>query len=274
MESANVQETARLPSPLPPGERPLDRARVAGDGGDRADPVAGRQRDRRGPGGRPARRAAARPCDRRGGDPAPRIDLLAADRRRQGLARGRVRPALARLRAPAVARARLLRLPADRPADVARDGRPAVDPLLPRLRADLHHPERPDADHRRHGDVRDPARPRLPGAAPGAVRRAHRHALQPLLAAGAPGGAAADRRADRRGGGVGLRRPGRQGIRPRGSHAAAVPRLGLAGLRPERLLDPAACLLQPADRLPAQHRAGGGAPRRRPAGDRRLAPAR
>ena len=44
--------------------------------------------------------------------------------------------------APAVARARLLRLAADRPADVARDGRPAVDPLLPRLRADLHHPER------------------------------------------------------------------------------------------------------------------------------------
>ena len=59
------------------------------------------------------------------------------------------------LRAPAAARARLLRRPADRAADVAGDRRPAGDPLLPRLRADLHHPEPADDRARQRGDVRD-----------------------------------------------------------------------------------------------------------------------
>ena len=77
-ECRHLQATARLPSPLPPGERPLDRARVAGDGRHGADPVAGRQRDRRGRGRRPARRPAARPGDRRRRDPAPGLDRFAA----------------------------------------------------------------------------------------------------------------------------------------------------------------------------------------------------
>ena len=49
---------------------------------------------------------------------------------------------------------------------------------------------------------------------------------------------------------------------------------GHAGLRPERLLDPAPRLLQPADRLPAEPRARGRAAGRRPAGDQRHAHAR
>ena len=49
---------------------------------------------------------------------------------------------------------------------------------------------------------------------------------------------------------------------------------GQPGLRPERLLDPAAGLLQPDDRLPAQPRARGRPARRRPAGHQRLALAR
>ena len=130
---------------------------------------------------------------------------------------------------PAVARARLLRLPADRPADVAGDRRPAVDPVLPRLRADLHHPERADAGPRRGDHVRPPARPRRARPAAGPVRRLHGRALQPDLAAGAAGGPAADRRAHRRGRGVRLRRPRRQGVRARGAHARPLPQPGHAG---------------------------------------------
>ena len=52
-------------------------------------------------------------------------------------------------------------------------------------------------------------------------------------------------------------------------HARALPPLGRAGLRPERLLDPPAGLLLAAARLPAEPRAGGGAPGRRAAGDQR-----
>ena len=129
--------------------------------------------------------------------------------------------------------------------------------------------ERADAGARRRGHVRASARPRLPGAAAGAVRRLHGLALQPDLAAGAAGGPAADRRADRRGRGVGLGSPRRQGVRPRGAHARPLPQPGQPGLRPERLLDPPARLLQPADRVPAEPRAGGRAARRRPAGDQR-----
>ncbi len=51
-------------------------------------------------------------------------------------------------------------------------------------------------------------------------------------------------------------------------------RRGRPRLRPERLLDPAARLLQPDDRLPAQPRARGRAARRRPPGDQRHALAR
>ena len=60
--------------------------------------------------------------------------------------------------------------------------------------------------------------------APGAVRRVHRRALRPPLAAGAAGGPAADRRADRRRRGERRRRARRQGLRARGPPARALPR--------------------------------------------------
>ena len=126
--------------------------------------------------------------------------------------------------APAGARARVLRPPADRPAHVARDGRPAVRALLPRLRAVFMMQsaltillaavamfvDRPAAG----GDL----------AAAGAVRRARRRALRAPRAAGAAGGPAADRRADRRGRGEHLRRARRQGVRARGPPARALQR--------------------------------------------------
>ena len=133
-----------FPAPLPPPALGLARLRLAGDGDDGPDPLADRARGQRDRGRRQARPAAAGAGDRRRRDPAPRPDRRPPPGRRQGLARGRIRPAPALLRPPAAARARLLRRPADRAADVAGDRRPAVDPLLPRLRADLHHPEPAD----------------------------------------------------------------------------------------------------------------------------------
>ena len=101
----------------------------------------------------------------------------------QSLAGGRIRPAPALLRPPAEARARLLRQPADRAADVAGDGRPRGDPLLPRLRPDLHHPDPADDRPRLDGDVHHQPAAGGAGADPGAVRRLDRLALQPRLAA-------------------------------------------------------------------------------------------
>ena len=158
------------------------------------------------------------------------------------------------LRAPAEARARLLRHPADRPADVAGDGRPGGDPLLPRLRADLHHPEPADDRPRLDRDVHHQPAAGGAGADPGAVRRLDRLALQPDLPARRPGGLPAGRRTDRGGGGERLRDPHRQGVRPRGIPAAPLPAGGQAGLRPVDLLDPPAGLLQPADRPAAADR--------------------
>ena len=242
--------------------------RLAGDGDDGPDPVAdraGRERDR---GRQPARPPAPRAGDRRRRNSAPRPDRGPAGGRRQGLARGRVRPAAELLRPPAAARARLLRLPADRPADVAGDGRPAVDPLLPRLRADLHHPEPADdlPRHRRHG--RDQPGPGADRPRPGAADRLHRRPLQPRLPPGPAGGPAADRRADRGSRGEHLRDPHRQGLRPRGAPAAPLPARGRSGLRPEHLLDQAAGLLLAADRPSAPARDRPGAAGRRPPGDR------
>ena len=174
-------------------------------------------------------------------------------------------------RAPAAARARLLRRPADRPADVAGDGRPAVDPLLPRLRPDLHHPEPADDHPRRRGDDRDQPAAGADRADPRPVRHLHRLALQPRLAAGAAGGAAADRRADRGSRGERLRDPHRQGLRPRGTPAAPLPARGRPGLRPEHLLDPPAGDLLAADRPAAPARDRPDPAGRRPHGDRRQA---
>ena len=205
--------------------------------------------------GEQARPAAAGAGDPRRRDPAPRADRGPAPGRRQGLAGGRIRPAPDLLRPPAAARARLLRRPADRPADVAGDGRPAVDPLLPRLRADLHHPEPADDRPRQRGDVRDQSLAGADRAGAGAADRLHRLALQPRLPPRPAGGPAADRRADRGGGGERLRDPHRQGLRPRGIPAAPLQPRRLPGLRPEHLLDQAAGLLLAADRAAAAARA-------------------
>ena len=129
------------------------------------------------------------------------------------------------LLAPAGARAGLLRLAPDRPAHVARHGRPAVDPVLPRLRADLHHPERAHDRARERGDDRAEA---VAGGArpdPGSVRDRDRGTLQPHLPPSAAGGPAADRRAHRRGRGERLGGQGDQGFRARAARAGALPAL-------------------------------------------------
>ncbi len=267
--NADLPSFAGLPAPLPPPALGVACLRLGGDGDDGADPVADRACRQRDPGRRQARPAAAGAGDRRRRDPAPGADRGAAGRRRQGLAGGRIRPAPALLRAPAAARAGLLRLPADRAADVAGDGRPAVDPLLPRLRADLHHPEPADDHARQRGDDRDQPAAGADRAAAGPVRRLRRLPLQPGLAPGRAGGAAADRRADRGSRGEHLRHPHRQGLRPRGAPAAPLPARRHPCLRPEHLLDPPAGDLLAADRAAAADRHRPGAAGRRPRGDRR-----
>ena len=126
---------------LPRGAVVSLRARRAGDGRHRRDPVADRPGDRRRSTPATATACATLVLDhRRRRAAAPRPDRRAAARRGARLAGGRARPARPHLRPPADARAGLLRPPADRPADVARDRRPAGGALLPRLRARLHAP--------------------------------------------------------------------------------------------------------------------------------------
>ena len=160
----------------------------------------------------------------------------------------------------------LLRPPADRPADVARDRRPAVRALLPRLRADLHPPEPAHDPARGGGDVRAAAVARRDHARARAARDPRGRALRPPLAPGAAGGAAADRGADRGGRGEHLRHPRREGVRARGGAPGALHAQGRPRVRPEHVLDPAARLLQPDDLVPAEPRARGGAAGRRPPG--------
>ena len=75
-----------------------------------------------------------------------------------------------------------------------------------------------------------------------------------------PGGPAADRRADRGGGGERLRRARGQGVRGRAAPARALPPPGGARVRPGDVLDPAERVLPAVHRLPAEAR-----PRRDPA---------
>ena len=190
-------------------------------------------------------------------------------------ARRRVRPAQRAVRAPPAALVRLLRPPPDRPADVARDGRPAGGPLLPRLRADLLLPARP---HRRRRDRRD-VLPRLAARADRArdhagARRA-RVPLQPRLAPGAARRAAeAGRRRDRRRG-EHRRRPRRQVVRAGAGRAGEV--RGALGVRLRRRACDAnrqrAFYVPLLAFLPLLG-AGRGAARRRPHGRERVAVAR
>ena len=163
-----------------------------------------------------------------------RLGLSAARRLVAGrvVTRCRGRPARPAVLAATGARARVLRPPADRAADVARHRRPAVGPLLPRLRPHLHRPVDPDDRARGDRDVRASAGAGGAVAGAGPVRGADRVALRAPFATRASGGAAADRRADRGRGGERLRRPRGQGVRPGGPPARALPALGRARVRP------------------------------------------
>ena len=169
--------------------------------------------------------------DPRGGARALGGHVLAADGRRAGVAGRRIRPARADLRPSAAPGARLLRPPADRPADVARHRGPAGRALLPRLRARVHPAVDPHDRARRHRDDRGQPRARPDRAGAGAVRGGHLLPLRPPRAARDPGGAAAHRRAHRRRRGEHHRGTRRQGVRPRASPARALPAQLRARLR-------------------------------------------
>ena len=178
-------------------------------------------------------------------------------------ARSRVRHAQRPLFAPGADVVRLLRPPPDGAADVARDGRPAGGPLLPRLRPDLLLPARADdrGRHRGHALPRVAARARRAGG--DAADRRARVPLQPRRAPDPPRRAAEDggRRDGRRG--EHRRRPRRQGVRAGGGRAAQVRRALRGGVRQERRGEPAARALRAAAVVRAADRAGRRAARRR-----------
>ena len=200
-----------------------------------------------------------------------RLHVRAPDHLRPPGARDREGHARGALRAPAAPLVRLLRPPPDRPADVAGDRRPAVGPLLPRLRPDLLLPARA---HRRLGDGRA-----LRGRVAAGADRARDHAgdrrgrlpLQPRLASGPARGAAEARRRRDRDRGVDRRRPRRQGVRTGGAPPGAVRARVRRRLRADRPRVPPARPLRAAALVPAAARAGRRPPRRRADGGRRLA---
>ena len=163
----------------------------------------------------------------------------------------------------------LLRPPADRPAHVARDRRPAGGALLPGLRAGLHPAVGAHHPARRGGDVRRAARAGGGLAHPGADRGLRLRALRPARAPGAAGAPAAHRRADRRRRGEHRRRARGQGLRARGPPARALPRARRARVGPGHGLHAHAGLLQPVHRLPAADRPGRDPLLRRAPGHRR-----
>ena len=191
----------------------------------RAHPLPRRPHGGRDPPGRDEPLAAGS-SDRRRGAAAARVQRGPAPGRRARFARRRVRPAQPDVRAPPVARARVLRLAADRPADVALDGRPPGGPLLPRLRPRLHPSVGADDRDRRRRDARGEPGAGRGGAGAGAVRGRDRRALRPPQPAGQPGGPAADRGAHRRGRGERLGRAGGQGVRAGGAAGRALPQGG------------------------------------------------
>ena len=164
----------------------------------------------------------------------------------------------------------LLRPPADRPAHVARDGRPAGGALLPRLRPRLHHAVGADDPARRRGDVRRAARARGDlarsrcrswSSSPRATAGASRPALQEVQQRIAELTADVEENI----GGVrvvkAFAREDRQLERFRGQRRAR--------LRPGDGLHAPAGLLQPVHRLPAPARPRGDPLLRRAPGHRR-----
>ena len=171
------------------------------------------------------------------------------------------------LRPPAPALVRLLRPPPDRAADVARDGRPAGSPLLPRLRADLLLPERADRRLRDRGACSG-SNWQLALIAlaitPLLVVLAYRysHVAHPSAARrpAEDGRRRNGRRGEHRG------RPRRQVVRA-GAAGAGQVRAALRGrLRADGARQPAARPLCSADLVRATARPGRGAARRRPHG--------
>src|SRR3954451_9792989 len=254
--NGDLRPPARLPAPVPPRRPRVGAARRRRDGDDRGDPVADRPRDRPNPRRRPSGPAHARVRRARRRRAAHRADGVPAAARGARLARHRGQPARAHVRPPAVARARLLRPPADGPAHVARDGRPAVGALLPRLRARLHPAVGADDPARRRGDDRHPAGAGRDLAGARAARRVRRRPLRPARAPRAAGSPAAHRRAHGRRRGERRRRARRQGVRARGPPARGLPPSRRAGVRPGDGVDAPAGLLQPVHRLPAPGRPG------------------
>ena len=134
---ANVLAAARVPAALSERRHLVARAGRGGDRGDRCDPCAHRHGRRRDPALGQQRAAHARPAHRRRRHRALGPQRRPATRRGARLARRRAAAAPDALRPPAVAGARVLRPPADRPAHVAGHRRPAVRAVLPRLRPRL-----------------------------------------------------------------------------------------------------------------------------------------
>ena len=270
--SPHLRAPARLPEAVSLVAAGLDDPGRPLAGGRNRDRPARRRGDRRHrgrPGHDGARLARRRDLDRRGhqggADARPPDHLRPAGARdREGHARGAVR-------APAAALVRLLRPPPDGPADVARDHRPAVGALLPRLRPDLLLPARA---HRRLGDGRALRRRVEAGvdrARDHAADRRRRLPLQPRLASGPARGAAEARRRRDGDGGVDRRRPRRQGVRAGGPPPGAVRARLRRRLRADRPRFPPARALRPAALLPAAACAGRRPPRRGADGRERLA---
>src|SRR3954471_17293660 len=170
-------------APLPQGRRRVGAARGGRDAHDGRHPVAHRPRHRPHPRGRQGGPDDARDRNPRRRRVAPGAHGGPALDRGTRVAGRRARPAQPHVRAPAGARARLLRSPADRPAHVARDRRPPGRALLPGLWPRLHPAVGAHHPARRHRHVRRAARAGGRLAHPGADRGLRLRALRPALAA-------------------------------------------------------------------------------------------
>ena len=260
--------SARIPPPVPARRHRVVHPRRLRDGRQRPDSVPGRAHRRRDPGPQHEPVAAGPRGGRRRRSPA-RVQRAAPARGRTRVAGGGIRPAQPDVRAPPVARARVLRPAADRPADVARHRRPPVGPLLPRLRARVPAPVGDHDRGRGDRDGRARARARARGTGADPVRRVDRVPLRAPEPAGLAGGAAAHRGAHRGGRGEHRRRARGEGVRAGAAPAAPLQPRRQAGVRPVDGVHPAARLLLALHRLPTPARPRGAAARRRAPGDQR-----